>query len=84
MTEPNARRGRKSGPSPEAAGAFARDVRAARIGRGWSQEQLARAADVSAGTINNLERGRQGASLVTALKLARVLGLSLDGLPSDP
>ena len=80
MNEPTTRRGRRSGPSPEAAGAFARAVRTARIERGWSQEQLARAADVSAGTINNLERGRQGASLVTALKLARVLGLSLDSL----
>ena len=80
MTEQSARRGRKSGPSPEAAGAFARAVRTARLERGWSQEHLARAADVSAGTINNLERGRQGASLAVALKLARVLGLSLDSL----
>ena len=80
MTEQSARRGRRSGPSPEAAGAFARAVRAARLERGWSQEYLARVADVSGGTINNLERGRQGASLETAMKLARVLGLSLDSL----
>ena len=80
MTEPTPRVGRTNGPQPEAAGAFARAVRTARLARGWSQEHLARLACVSGGTVNNLERGRQSASLDVARRLARVLELSLDSL----
>jgi len=80
MNEPTARRGRKSGPQPERAGAFARAVRAARIARGWTQERLAREAGVTTGSVKNIEMGRQGAGLSVALRLARALGLSLDSL----
>ena len=71
--------------APDVDRAFARRVagivHGARIERGWSQETLARNADVSTANIRRLEKGSSPAmSFVTIGKLSRVLQLSLDTL----
>jgi len=55
-------------------------VAAARIDAGLTQEQLAEAADVSRQTIVAIERGDYSPSTVLALRLAHVLGGSVEGL----
>jgi putative transcriptional regulator len=47
------------------------DVRDLRAGRGLSQQELARAMDVSRQTINSIEKERYTPSLPLAIALAR-------------
>jgi transcriptional regulator with XRE-family HTH domain len=61
---------------------FGRAIREARIGRGWSQERLAEAADLNRSYLGEIERGQVAASLVTADKLASALHLPLSVLLS--
>jgi putative transcriptional regulator len=54
------------------------DVRSLRADRGLSQQQLARALDVSRQTINAIETGRYTPSLPLAIALARYFGSSVE------
>ena len=51
-----------------------------RIQQGFSQEELAKRADVSRQTINALEKGNYFPSLLLALKIAEALGISIEKL----
>jgi len=55
-------------------------LRVARAERDLSQEQLAGAAGVSRQTISSIETGQYCPSTVLAFRLARVLGVRVDGL----
>jgi transcriptional regulator with XRE-family HTH domain len=54
-------------------------LRALRVRRRWRQLDLAVRADVSRGTISNIERGRlRGVSLQTLIRVAEALGANVD------
>jgi putative transcriptional regulator len=57
---------------------IANRVKDLRTLRGWTQEQLAHAVDVSRQSINSIERGRYVPSLELALLFARVFACSTD------
>ncbi|MFY8085395.1 MAG: helix-turn-helix transcriptional regulator [Rubrivivax sp.] len=63
-------------------------IEAARVARGLSRQALADAVAVHYQTIGYLERGEYSPSLTLALRLAEVLGLSVQELfsvrPFDP
>lgn len=61
-------------------------LRALRNGRGWTLEELASHADMSASTLSRLESGKRQASLELLIPLTRRLGVSLDELvaPRSP
>lgn len=58
--------------------AVANRVKELRAERGWTQEELARAAGVSRQSINSIERNRYVPSLALALTFARVFGCAMD------
>lgn len=62
---------------------FGDRVRTLRSRRELSQEQLARAAGLSADTISRIERGRYHPTLDTMVKVGKALGLSLGALLGD-
>jgi putative transcriptional regulator len=49
-----------------------------RLGRGWTQQQLAEAVGVSRQSINSIERNRYVPSLELALGFARVFACATD------
>lgn len=53
---------------------FSQRLRSLRESRGWTQQQLAAAADLHQSTVSRLEDGTQRPSLLTAEALARALG----------
>jgi putative transcriptional regulator len=53
-------------------------VKELRGGRGWTQQQLADAVDVSRQSINSIERDRYVPSLELALSFARVFDCTVD------
>ncbi|MFT4282538.1 helix-turn-helix domain-containing protein [Microbacterium sp.] len=63
-------------------------LRAARQARGWTLEELAEPAGMSASTLSRLESGKRQASLELLLPLTRRLGMRIDDLlpgeRSDP
>ena len=59
---------------------FGRAVRQLREARGWSQEQLAAAAELNRSYLGEVERGSAMPSLDTAAKLAQALQVSLSAL----
>ncbi|GAA3642789.1 XRE family transcriptional regulator [Microbacterium awajiense] len=63
-------------------------LRAARRDRGWTLDDLAARAGMSASTLSRLESGKRQASLALLLPLTRHLGMRIDDLlptpPSDP
>lgn len=80
------RRGRKKKPRPDPIGAsaeeesiFRRDIARrlaeARIAKGWSPEDLASRAGLSAQSIRNIEECRRSVLAYTVHRLARALGL---------
>jgi transcriptional regulator with XRE-family HTH domain len=58
----------------EAAERFGANVGAARIERGWTQEDLAHKTGLAAVQVSRIERGRREVRLTTLLRLARALG----------
>jgi transcriptional regulator with XRE-family HTH domain len=52
---------------------FGRNVRAARLAKGWSQEQLAFEADLQRSYISELETGKRNPTLDVVETIARVL-----------
>jgi putative transcriptional regulator len=55
-------------------------IKEMRIARGWTQQQLADAVNVSRQSINSIERNRYVPSLALALSFARVFGCATDTL----
>ena len=55
-------------------------LRAARQARGWTLEELAAPAGMSASTLSRLESGKRQASLELLLPLTRRLGMRIDDL----
>lgn len=55
------------------------------LGRGWRQEDLAREAGVTRQTINAIENDRYNPTLPLAMRLARLLGTTVEQLfqPDD-
>ena len=60
-----------------------RNIKAERTRLGWTQEELAEHADVSANTLANWERGTVKLPITGAVKLADCLGVTLDALFRD-
>jgi len=58
-------------------------IRVARIRRRHSQERLAELTQVSRVTLGSVERGDHAAGVLTYVRLARALGVSLDELLAD-
>lgn len=53
-------------------------IRRERYTRGWSRQQLARAAGVDEGTIQRLENDRKGMAKKPAQAVRKVLGITAD------
>jgi putative molybdopterin biosynthesis protein len=70
----------------EVPGSTGSQLRAARLARGFSQQQLASMAAVSRQAVSAVESGHSDPSLRVALALARALGLSVEELfgPGEP
>lgn len=62
---------------------FGDAVSAARRARNWSQDVLAERVDVSKNHVGYIERGERMPSLDVAVRLAKILGLSLDSVFFD-
>ena len=60
--------------------AFARKVRTLRLDRGWSQEELARRADLHRTYIGAIERNERNVSLVNVERIAKALGVKAKDL----
>lgn len=67
---------------PGRAKGFGKSVQAARLERGWSQDELAEKAGVSRPTVSRVELGHEP-SMRTARKLATALGLSVEIADGD-
>lgn len=59
-------------------------LRAARKERGWTLDELAERAGMSASTLSRLESGKRQASLELLLPLTRRLGIRVDDLLAPP
>lgn len=62
---------------------FGARVRALRVARSLSQEELAQNAGLHRTYVGGIERGERNISLVNIEKLAAALGVSLDSLLKD-
>ncbi|TAL12811.1 MAG: XRE family transcriptional regulator [Nitrospirae bacterium] len=65
-------------------GRVGKRLRALRARRGWSQEKLAEQSDLHPTYIGGIERGLRNPSLLSLVKLARALNLSLAELLRIP
>ncbi len=59
-------------------------MRALRVERAWSQEDLARRLGVSRQTVNAIENERYDPSLPLAFRVARVFRLPIERIFEDP
>ena len=59
---------------------FGRNVREARLARGWTQEELAHRTGLAAVQVSRIERGRREVRLRTLLRLVKALEVSPDEL----
>jgi transcriptional regulator with XRE-family HTH domain len=59
---------------------FARKVRSLRLDRGWSQEELARRADLHRTYIGAIERNERNVSLINVEKIAKALKVDIKDL----
>lgn len=59
---------------------LAENIRMFRVGRRWSQENLADESGLHRNNVGRIERGESNASLVTINKLARAFGISVSEL----
>lgn len=55
---------------------FGRNVRALRLARGWTQEDLAHETGLAPVQVSRIERGRREIRLTTFLRLVRAFGVS--------
>jgi transcriptional regulator with XRE-family HTH domain len=72
MTTTRRRKGSKAVRADQTIEILARNVREAREALGLSQEQLARAAKVTAADISRIEHAQQGARGIGLVKLGRI------------
>jgi ribosome-binding protein aMBF1 (putative translation factor) len=59
---------------------FGESIRKGRLAHGWTQAQLAEAAQLSSNYVARLERGELGPSLFVAHRIAEALGVELGEL----
>ena len=59
-------------------------LKALRAERGWSQQALAEALDVSRQSVNAIETGRYDPSLPLAFKIADLFGLAIEDVFVNP
>jgi putative transcriptional regulator len=59
-------------------------LRVLRAERAWSQAELASHLDVSRQAINAIETGKHDPSLPLAFRIARLFGLTIEDIFSDP
>ena len=59
---------------------FGQRVRAARLSKNWSQEQLAEKSEVHPNFIGYIERGQMNISLTNMEQIANALGVKVSGL----
>ena len=59
---------------------FGRNVREARLARGWTQEELAHRTGLATVQVSRIERGRREVRLGTLLRLVKALEVSPDDL----
>jgi transcriptional regulator with XRE-family HTH domain len=64
-------------------GVFGRNVRAARLNREWTQEDLAHAAGLNVVQVSRIERGAREVRLTTVVKLLTALDLPPGELMND-
>lgn len=68
----------------DAAERFGANVRAARVARGWTQEDLAHKTGLASVQVSRIERGRREVRLTTLLRLVAALDMTpndlLDGV----
>ena len=64
----------------EAVERFGRNVREARLARGWTQEELAHRTGLATVQVSRIERGRREVRLGTLLRLVKALEVSPDDL----
>jgi len=55
-------------------------IRARRLERGWTQDELAERSRISKGFLSDLENSKRGVNADKLLDVARVLGVSIDFL----
>jgi len=70
----------KTGPNEAELNQIGRRLRAARLGLGWTQEQLAEKANLHHSYIGQVERGEKVPSLRTLKRLAEAMHTPLDFL----
>lgn len=58
-------------------------IRVLRMGRDWTQAELAEQLDVSRQTVNALETGRYDPSLPLAFRIARLFGQAIEDIFDD-
>jgi transcriptional regulator with XRE-family HTH domain len=63
---------------------FGLRLRELRVSKGWTQDELARAAGTTVRNISRLETGAQEATWPTVLKLAEVFGVSCEAFCGKP
>lgn len=63
---------------------FGRQVRALRMARAWSQEELADRAGLDRTYIGGIERGERNIGLVNVFRIAAALGVAVGELFKDP
>jgi transcriptional regulator with XRE-family HTH domain len=59
---------------------FGRNVRAARLAQGWTQEELAHRSGLASVQVSRIERGKREVRITTLLRLVRALDVSADEL----
>lgn len=65
----------QSGASPEGR-ALGREIAAARVRKGWSQQRLAQETGVSQSSLKHYETGKRVPTVTTLIVLGRALGIS--------
>jgi transcriptional regulator with XRE-family HTH domain len=70
-------------PDAESVQAFGKRVRALRMEKGWTQEQLADRADLNLVQISRIERGVREVRLTTLLSLVAAFEIKPDQLLED-
>lgn len=69
--------------TPELLRRFGARVRACRLERGWSQEELANASGLDRSYVGGVERGERNVSLINIARIARALGVTVQYLVDE-
>lgn len=71
-------------PGPALESAVCARIRGLRVANGWSLEELAARANLSASTVSRLETGKRRLTIEDLATIARALNSSVDALMHDP